>query len=55
MKPPDLDSDPKFEDAGSLRWGTMCAKILATLYVASSLTLVALGGSDPLMGFIFEP
>jgi hypothetical protein len=29
--------------------------MLATLCVASSLTLVALGGSDPLMGFAFEP
>jgi hypothetical protein len=38
----------------SPRWGTGCAKMLAILCVASSLVLVALGGSDPLMGFTFE-
>jgi hypothetical protein len=32
----------------------MC-QVVATLCVASSLALVALGGSDPLMGFAFEP
>jgi hypothetical protein len=29
--------------------------MLGILCVASSLTLVALGGFDPLMGFAFEP
>jgi hypothetical protein len=43
------------EDDGSPKWGTGCAKILATLCVALSLALVALGSSDPSMGFAFEP
>jgi hypothetical protein len=54
-KPPGLDSDTKLEDAGSSQWGTRCAKMLAILCVASSLAMVALSGSDPLMGFAFEP
>jgi hypothetical protein len=32
----------------------MC-QLVATLYVISSLTLVALGSSDLLTGFAFEP
>jgi hypothetical protein len=50
-----LDSDTKLEDAGSRRWGTRCAKMLVILCIVSSLTLVALDGSGPLMGFAFEP
>jgi hypothetical protein len=36
-------------------WGTGCAKTLVILCVALSLALVALGSSDLLMCFIFEP
>jgi hypothetical protein len=35
--------------------GLRMCQLVATLCVASSLTLVALGNSDPLMGFAFEP
>jgi hypothetical protein len=45
----------KLEGAGSPRRGPGCAKMLATLCVASSLALVALGGSDPPMGFAYKP
>jgi hypothetical protein len=54
-KPLGLESDTKLEDTGSPRWGIVCGKMLAILCVASSLALVALGGSNPLMGFDFEP
>jgi hypothetical protein len=54
-KSPSLDSDTKLEDAETNRWGVGCAKMLAILCVALSLTLVALGGSNPLTGFTFEP
>jgi hypothetical protein len=48
------NSDTKLEDAASPQWGTGCAKILEILCDASSLALVALGGSDPLAGFTLE-
>jgi hypothetical protein len=35
--------------------GFRVCQLLAALCVASSLALVALGGSDSMMGFAFEP
>jgi hypothetical protein len=35
--------------------GLQMCQLVATLCVTLSLALVALGSSDPLMGFTFEP
>jgi hypothetical protein len=55
MKPPGLGLDTKLEGARSPSRGPGCAKMLATLCVASSLVVVALGGSGPPMGVTYEP
>jgi hypothetical protein len=53
-KPPDRGSDMKLEVVGSPRWELWMCQMLATPCVASSLTLVGLGGSEPSSGFRFR-
>jgi hypothetical protein len=50
-KPPGRDSNIKFEDVRSPRWGLGLRQLLATLCVTLSLTLFALGGADLAGGF----